>query len=91
MWRDKKFIFVSDIPVTMTEEEIRGLFEPHGEIKDIRLLRKKEEFKGMCVLDYNDEKNSCRFWPLRVWTGMPRNVPVKPVFSKKDSFLDHFG
>lgn len=31
---------------------------------------------------------------LRCHTGMPQNVPVKPakpVFSKKHSFLDHFG
>lgn len=55
---EKDKLFVSGIPVTMTEEEIRGLFEPHGEIKDIRLLRKKEEFKGMCYLDYNDEETA---------------------------------
>jgi len=55
---EKDKLFVSGIPVTMTEEEIRGLFEPHGEIKDIRLLMKKDGFKGMCYLDYNDDETA---------------------------------
>merc|ERR1711874_219842 len=43
----------------MTEEEIRGLFEPHGEIKELRMLTNKEGgFKGLCYLDYNDEETA---------------------------------
>jgi len=43
----------------MTEEEIRSIFEPHGEIKDIRLLMTREQgFKGMCYLDYCDAETA---------------------------------
>jgi len=55
---EKDKLFVSGLPTTMTEQEIRNLFEPHGEIKDLRMLMKKEVFKGLCYLDYNDEETA---------------------------------
>jgi len=55
---EKDKLFVSGLPTTMTEEEIRTLFEPHGEIKDLRMLMKKETFKGLCYLDYADEETA---------------------------------
>nr|XP_045609668.1 squamous cell carcinoma antigen recognized by T-cells 3-like isoform X1 [Procambarus clarkii] len=51
--RDK--LFVKGLPFSMTEKEIREAFEPHGEIKALRLVTYRNgHSKGTCYIDYND-------------------------------------
>ncbi|CAL4123724.1 unnamed protein product, partial [Meganyctiphanes norvegica] len=54
----KEKLFVTGLPTIMTEKEIRNLFEPHGKIKEIKMLMQKKKFKGLCYIDYADEETA---------------------------------
>ncbi|CAL4105019.1 unnamed protein product, partial [Meganyctiphanes norvegica] len=55
----KTSLFVGHIPRTMTEEEVRNLFEPYGQIKDIRIHKNKKGLnRGCCFLDYWNEETA---------------------------------
>eukprot|EP00116_Pleurobrachia_bachei_P007620 sb/3467882/ len=49
-------LYVSNLPYTATEEEIRGLFGGIGEIKSLRMVTTKSgKFKGFLYVEYGSE------------------------------------
>ncbi|KAK8726198.1 hypothetical protein OTU49_010418 [Cherax quadricarinatus] len=52
---EKDKLFVRGLPFSMTENEIREIFQPHGEIKALRLVTfRNGHSKGTCYIDYHD-------------------------------------
>lgn len=57
--RDK--LFVSGLPLSMSENDIKEAFQPHGEIKTIRLVTYRNgHSKGLCYINYHDEQTAAK-------------------------------
>ncbi|KAK7072870.1 hypothetical protein SK128_011164 [Halocaridina rubra] len=53
---EKNKLFIRGLPFTMKEDDIREAFQPHGDIKEIRLVTYRNGLsKGTCYIDYHDE------------------------------------
>ena len=52
-----KTIYVGNIPFTVTEDEIRTLFESHGTVNDVKLItdRGTGRFRGFGFVEMEDE------------------------------------
>lgn len=56
---EKDKVFIRGLPFSLTEEKIRELFQPHGEIKETRLVTfRNGHSKGICYLRYNDAETA---------------------------------
>lgn len=51
-----KRIYVGNLPYTATEQEVRDMFSPHGEIVSVAMImdRETERFRGFCFVEMND-------------------------------------
>lgn len=51
-----KRIYVGNLPFSATEEEVRGLFEPYGEIVSVAMINDREtgRFRGFCFVEMAD-------------------------------------
>lgn len=58
---EKDKLFVSGLPLSMNESDIREAFQPHGDIKSIRLVTYRNgHSKGLCYLDYYDAATAAK-------------------------------
>lgn len=54
-------LFVSGLPLSMSESDIKEAFQPHGDIKDIRLVTYRNgHSKGLCYIDYHDAATAAK-------------------------------
>jgi RNA recognition motif-containing protein len=51
-----KSIYVGNLPFTATEDEVRQLFEPHGEVSSVKLIndRETDRPRGFGFVEMND-------------------------------------
>lgn len=58
---EKNKLFISGLPLTMTESDITEVFKPFGDIKDLRLVTYRNgHSKGLCYLDYHDAETAAK-------------------------------
>lgn len=58
---EKNKLFVSGLPLSINESGIKEVFQPHGNIKSIRLVTYRNgHSKGLCYLDYHDEVTAAK-------------------------------
>lgn len=58
---EKNKLFISGLPLSMTENDVKAVFEPHGRVKDIRLVTYRNgHSKGLCYLDYHDAETAAK-------------------------------
>ncbi|KAG0710360.1 Squamous cell carcinoma antigen recognized by T-cells 3 [Chionoecetes opilio] len=58
---EKDKLFVSGLPLSMSENDIKKAFEPLGEIKTIRLVTfRNGHSKGLCYIDYYDAETAAK-------------------------------
>lgn len=58
---EKNKLFISGLPLSMTESDVKAAFEPHGPVKDIRLVTYRNgHSKGLCYLDYHDADTAAK-------------------------------
>lgn len=52
-----KRIYVGNLPYTATEDEVRELFSPHGEIVSVAMITDREtgRFRGFCFVEMEDD------------------------------------
>lgn len=59
--RNPKVLYVSNLPVTCTEDGLRRLFARHSGLCDIRMVyRKSGRFRGCAYVEYISEANAAR-------------------------------
>lgn len=57
--QEKEKLFVRGLPFSMTENDVREAFQPHGKIKNIRLVTYRNgHSKGTCYIDYYDSETA---------------------------------
>ena len=51
-----KRIYVGNLPYTVTEDEVREMFSPHGEIVSVAMITDRESgrFRGFCFVEMED-------------------------------------
>ncbi len=51
-----KRIYVGNLPFSATEEDIKGLFEPHGSVDSINLITDREtgRFRGFAFVEMDE-------------------------------------
>ena len=51
-----KRIYVGNLPYSATEEEVRDLFSPHGEIVNVAMINDQEtgRFRGFCFVEMDN-------------------------------------
>ena len=57
---NKKKLYVGNLPWSLGEEEIRGLFEPFGEIVEVKLITEPNtgRSKGFAFVEYAEEASA---------------------------------
>lgn len=56
---EKNKLFIKGLPFDMDDKELRSLFEPYGEIKDVRIVTYKSgKSKGLAFVEYHDENSA---------------------------------
>ena len=52
-----KRIYVGNLPYSATEDEVRDLFSPHGEIISVAMITDREtgRFRGFCFVEMEDD------------------------------------
>ncbi|XP_050725167.1 squamous cell carcinoma antigen recognized by T-cells 3-like [Eriocheir sinensis] len=58
---EKNKLFISGLPLSMSESDVKAVFEPYGPVKDIRLVTYRNgHSKGLCYLDYHDADTAAK-------------------------------
>lgn len=56
---EKEKLFIRGLPFSMTENDVREAFQPHGKIKNIRLVTYRNgHSKGSCYIEYYDPETA---------------------------------
>lgn len=58
---EKKKLFVRNIPIEITEEQLREIFQPYGSLKEVRLATfKNGKSKGWAFVEFDDESSASK-------------------------------
>ncbi|KAL7670643.1 hypothetical protein ACOME3_005575 [Neoechinorhynchus agilis] len=56
---EKNKLFVRNIPLNATEEDLTELFRRHGSLREVRLVRYRNgHSKGLAYVEYEDERSA---------------------------------
>lgn len=59
--REQHKLFIKGLPISSKEEDVRKLFEPYGEIKDIRIVTYRNgHSKGLAYVEYVNSGDASR-------------------------------
>lgn len=55
-----KKLYVGNLPYSATEEQVRDLFEPHGDVSSIAMINDREtgRFRGFCFVEMSDDSEA---------------------------------
>lgn len=79
---DEKRLYVLNLPFSVNEEEVRGIFTKYGSITEIKMPKDKEgKFKGFAYVSYGNETEALRaFSDLDNKIIMGRILHVRPAY-----------
>jgi RNA recognition motif-containing protein len=88
----KKTIYVANLPYTTSEDNVRELFEAHGEVHSIKFINDREtgKFRGFCFVEMENEEadkaieglNGQDFGGRNLQVNEARERKPKPSFKK---------
>ncbi|XP_024136822.1 CUGBP Elav-like family member 1 isoform X3 [Oryzias melastigma] len=89
-------MFVGQIPRSWSEEQLRELFEPHGAVYEINILRDRSQnppqSKGCCFVTYYTRKSALEaqnaLHNMKILPGMHHPIQMKPADSEKNNVED---
>ncbi len=63
-----KSIYVGNLPFSATEDEVRGLFSPFGEVEAVKIITDRETGRprGFAFVDMAERERTTPSRPLRV-------------------------
>uniref|UniRef100_A0A3B3CZH2 Cugbp, Elav-like family member 1 n=1 Tax=Oryzias melastigma TaxID=30732 RepID=A0A3B3CZH2_ORYME len=89
-------MFVGQIPRSWSEEQLRELFEPHGAVYEINILRDRSQnppqSKGCCFVTYYTRKSALEaqnaLHNMKILPGMHHPIQMKPADSEKNNAVE---
>ncbi|KAJ8032416.1 CUGBP Elav-like family member 1 [Holothuria leucospilota] len=85
---DSVKMFVGQIPKTMTEEQLRPMFEEFGPVYHLNVLRKNNEHAGCCFVTYYQGKDAeaakDKLHNIKQLPGMKHKIQMKPADHEKN-------
>ncbi|XP_071830665.1 CUGBP Elav-like family member 1 isoform X13 [Apostichopus japonicus] len=86
---DSVKMFVGQIPKTMTEEQLRPMFEEFGPVYHLNVLRKNNEHAGCCFVTYYQGKDAesakDKLHNNKQLPGMKHKIQMKPADHEKNA------